>query len=140
VTCSLPLAASIPIALPLLFGAEFRPATLPAILLVVAYVPLALRQIIVRSLRGIGDARAGTIAEAVSIATFLTLCWPLTLRWQLIGLSIALLIGNSAAIAYLSWHMWKRLAIPPRNWWGLDVETLTGAIQRMRGALSLKGA
>jgi antigen flippase len=136
VTCSLLLAASIPIVLPLLFGADFRAATVPAILLVIAYVPLALRQIIVRSLRGIGDAKAGTTAEAISIATFLTLSWPLTLHWQLVGLSLALLIGNIAAVAYLTWHMSARLAIPPKRWWGLDVATLTEAFQRMRAAVS----
>lgn len=138
VTCSVPLAASIPIVLPLLFGPAFRSAIVPAVLLVIAYVPLALRQIIIRTLRGIGDARAGTVAEGISVATFLVLCWPLTKHWQLVGLSIALLIGNSAAIAYLTWHMSARLAIPPRRWWGLDIATLTEAVQRTRAALSLK--
>jgi enterobacterial common antigen flippase len=138
VTCSLLLAASIPLVLPLLFGADFRAAIVPGVLLVMAYVPLALRQIIVRTLRGIGEAKAGTAAEGISIATFLALSWPLTLRWQLNGLSVALLVGNCAALAYLTWHLSKRLAVPPRRWWGLDVDTLTGAFQRMRTALSMK--
>jgi O-antigen/teichoic acid export membrane protein len=136
VTFSLPLAASIPVVLPLLFGSGFRAATVPAVLLVIAYVPLALRQIIIRSLRGIGDAKAGTTAEAISIAAFLALSWPLTLHWQLIGLSVALLIGNSVAVAYLGWHMSTQLAIPPKRWWGLNAETLTDAVQRMRAAVS----
>jgi O-antigen/teichoic acid export membrane protein len=107
-------------------------------LLVMAYVPLALRQIIVRTLRGIGDAKAGTAAESISIAIFLLLCWPLTLRWQLNGLSVALVVGNCAALAYLTWHMSERLGISPKRWWGLDVVTLTEAFQRMRSALSMK--
>jgi O-antigen/teichoic acid export membrane protein len=139
VACLVPLAVSIPIVLPLLFGSAFRPAVVPAMVLVIAYIPLALRQIIVRTLRGIGDAKAGTIAEGISIATFLALAWPLILRWQLVGLSVALLLGNSAAIGYLSWHLSKRLDIPPKRWWGLDVATFTEALQRMRTAISLKG-
>jgi O-antigen/teichoic acid export membrane protein len=138
VTCSLLLAASIPIMLPLLFGRDFRAAIVPGVLLVMAYVPLALRQIIVRTLRGTGDAKAGTAAEGISIATFLALSWPLTLRWQLNGLSVALLIGNCAALAYLTWHLSERLGISPKRWWGLDVVTLTETFQRMRSALSMK--
>jgi O-antigen/teichoic acid export membrane protein len=138
VTCSLLLAASVPIVLPLLFGPDFRAAVVPGVLLVVAYVPLALRQIIVRTLRGIGDAKAGTAAESISIAVFLTLSWPLTLRWQLNGLSVALLVGNCAALAYLAWHLSKRLGIPPKRWWGLDIGTLTEAFQRMRAAFPVK--
>jgi O-antigen/teichoic acid export membrane protein len=138
VACSLPLAASIPIVLPMLFGPAFRAATVPGVLLVVAYIPFALRQIIVRSLRGIGDAKAGTAAEGISLATFLALSWPLTLHWQLVGLSLALLLGNCAAIAFLTWHMSSRLAISPSRWWGLDAATLTEAVHRMRAAFSLK--
>jgi O-antigen/teichoic acid export membrane protein len=138
VTCSLLLAASIPIALPLLFGPDFRAAVVPGVLLVVAYVPLALRQIIIRTLRGIGDAKAGTAAESISIAVFLALSWPLTLRWQLNGLSVALLVGNCAALSYLTWYLSERLGISPKRWWGLDVETLIEAAQRMRVALSVK--
>jgi enterobacterial common antigen flippase len=138
VTCSLLLAASIPIVLPLLFGADFRAAIVPGVLLVMAYVPLALRQIIIRTLRGIGEAKAGTAAESISIAIFFALSWPLTLRWQLNGLSVALLIGNCAALGYLTWYLSERLGISPKRWWGLDVETLIEAFQRMRVALSLK--
>jgi O-antigen/teichoic acid export membrane protein len=139
VTCSLLLAASVPIVLPLLFGRDFRAAVVPGVLLVMAYVPLALRQIIIRTLRGIGDAKAGSAAETISIAVFLALSWPLTWRWQLIGLSVALLVGNCAALAYLTWHLSQRLGIPPKRWWGLDIGTLTEALQRMRAALPLKG-
>ena len=139
VTCSVLLAASIPILIPLLFGRDFRAAIVPGVLLVMAYVPLALRQIIVRTLRGIGEAKAGTAAEGISIATFLALSWPLTLRWQLNGLSVALLVGNCCALAFLTWHLSERLGIPPKRWWGLDVETLSGAFQRMRAALPMKG-
>ena len=138
VACSLLLAASVPIVLPLLFGPDFRAAVVPGVLLVVAYVPLALRQIIVRTLRGIGDAKAGAAAESISIAVFLALSWPLTLRWQLNGLSVALLVGNCAALAYLTWHLSERLGIPPKRWWGLDIGTLTEAFQRMRAAVSAR--
>jgi O-antigen/teichoic acid export membrane protein len=138
VTCSLLLATSVPIVLPLLFGPDFRAAVAPGVLLVMAYVPLALRQIIVRTLRGIGDAKTGTAAESISIAVFLVLSWPLTLRWQLNGLSVALLVGNCAALAYLTWHLSARLGIPPKRWWGLDIGTLTEAFQRMRAALPMK--
>jgi enterobacterial common antigen flippase len=138
VACSLLLAASIPLVLPLLFGGDFRAAIVPGVLLVMAYVPLALRQIIIRTLRGIGDSKAGTVAEGISIAVFLALAWPLTVRWHLNGLSVALLVGNCAALSYLTWYLSERLAIPPKRWWGLDAQTLIEAFQRMRAVLPMK--
>lgn len=140
VACSLPLIATMPFLLPLLFGKAFSAAVIPSMVLVGAYIPLALRQIIVRSLRGLGDSAAGSKAEALSIVTFLALSWPLTVRFQLSGVGVALLISNLCALAFLTWHLWARLSISPARWWGLNLRTLLDASGRIRTALPLMPA
>jgi antigen flippase len=135
VACSLPLIALLPYLLPLLFGKAFLAAVVPSMFLVGAYIPLALRQIIVRSLRGLGDPGAGTRAEALSIVIFLIAAWPLTLRFQLLGVGCALLVSNVCALAFLAWHLSARLSISPARWWGLNLRTLVDAAGRIRTAL-----
>lgn len=135
VVCSLPLVALMPVLLPFLFGKDFSAAVIPSMFLVGAYIPLALRQIIVRSLRGLGDPGTGTKAEALSVLIFLIVAWPLTVRFQLLGVASALLLGNISALAFLAWYMSARLSISPGRWWGLNLKTLLEASARIRTAL-----
>jgi O-antigen/teichoic acid export membrane protein len=136
VACSLPLIASVPILLPMLFGKAFSAAVLPSMVLICAYIPLALRQIVVRSLRGLDDPGAGSKAEALSIAVFLMVAWPLTDRFQLLGVGWALMISNVCALAFLAWYLSARLSIPPAQWWGLNLRTLLDASGRIRAVLT----
>ena len=128
VAFSLPLI----VVMPLLFGASFAAAVIPSMLLVGAYVPLALRQIVVRNLRGLNDPGAGSRAEALSVAVFLLLAWPLTKQFALSGVAWALLVSNLAALAYLTWYLAVRLAISPGRWWGLNIRTLMEILGRVR--------
>jgi O-antigen/teichoic acid export membrane protein len=134
VAFSVPLVLVMPWLLPLLFGKAFSAAVVPSIFLVVAYIPLALRQIIVRSLRGLNDPAAGTKAEALSIVIFLASAWPLTAHFQLLGVAGALLLANLCALGYLTWYLAVRLSIAPARWWGLNSRTILEAFGRIRNA------
>lgn len=123
VVATLGLILLTPWLLPMLFGAGFAGAVPVALILLGAGLPLALRQIIVRSLRGFGEARPGTIAEVVGIVAFLACAWPLIRAFDLLGVGAALLIANLAALAYLAHYLRRRFSLAPQEWWGLDLRT-----------------
>jgi O-antigen/teichoic acid export membrane protein len=113
---TLGLAATIPWLLPLLFGTAFRDAVPPAVVLTVAYLPLALRQIVIRSLRAFGDGRSGTLAEAMALAGFLLAVWPLCRFVGLVGVGLALLVANLAALAWLAHRLRAHYGLRPSTW------------------------
>lgn len=110
--------------LPLLFGGEFADAVPVALVLLIAFLPLALRRIIIRSLRGFGEARPGTVAEVTGIVAFLASAWPLVLSFDLLGIGAALLIANLASLLYLVHYLSRRFGLSPVQWWGVNIRTV----------------
>jgi Na+-driven multidrug efflux pump len=82
----------------------------------VAYLPLALRQIVIRSLRAFGDGRSGTLAEAMALAGFLLAVWPLCRFVGLVGVGLALLVANLAALAWLAHRLRAHYGLRPSTW------------------------
>lgn len=105
----------IPWLLPLLFGSDFVPAVTIAMVLVVAFVPLALRQIIVRCLRAFGDARSGVVAEASALITFIALL-PFAYWLGLIGVPLALVGANTVGLAVVCFRLRHHHRICTRAW------------------------
>jgi len=70
---SLPIALLMPWLVPLLFGPAFRDAIAPAQLLLIAYLFVALKTILIQSLRGLGESRPGAIAAGTGLGLFLVL-------------------------------------------------------------------
>jgi O-antigen/teichoic acid export membrane protein len=126
------LMAMTPWLIPFLFGQAFQGAVAPALALLLAYIPLALRRITVRSLRGVGEARPGTVAEVVALLAFLALFWPLAWELGLVGIALALLAGNMAALVYLSGYLKTRLGLTPRHWWGLNTSTFESSLREIQ--------
>lgn len=110
--------------LPLLFGASFRDAVPLALILLGASLPRAINRMITRGLRGLGEARPGTIAEVVAITVFLACAWPLTRMFDLLGVGATLLLAHLAALVYLSSYLHRRFGLGPASWWGVDRRTL----------------
>lgn len=110
--------------LPLLFGASFEEAVPVALALLAGGWPLALRQIAIHGLRGLGQVRPGTVAESIAILVFVACVWPLGHGLGLLGVALALLLGNLASLAYLMNHLWHRFGIAPRAWWGFELTTV----------------
>ena len=121
---TLALAALTSWLLPLLFGASFGGSVPVALALLAAYLPLALRQIAAQSLRGLGRARPGTIAELGAIVVFFVGVWPLAQALGLLGVGLALFLGNLAALAYLVDHLKRHFDVPAAAWWPFHLSTL----------------
>jgi O-antigen/teichoic acid export membrane protein len=131
VASAIPLLVLTPWLVPFLFGSEFNSAVIPTIGLLLAYIPMSMRQIIVRSLRGLGKALPGVIAESLSLIIFILLCWPLGSMFGLLGIGIALLLANLSSLVYLSSYLYKHLNLSTINWWGLNRATLEEIIHRV---------
>lgn len=99
------------------FGSAFAPAGRTARALVGAFLLMALKEVLVRSIRGAGEARAGVIAEGISLMLFLVLAWPLGGRWGPIGLALALAVGNAVALIYLTLYLRRVHGLRARSLW-----------------------
>jgi O-antigen/teichoic acid export membrane protein len=133
--CTVPMVLLTSWAVPRLFGADFSAAVVPSMVLLAAYVPLAMRQIIVRAVRGFGDARLGVIAESIAVIVFLIGAYPLGRSFGLTGIALALLLGNSVCFVYAVGYLRRTFGIQIRDWWGIDVGTLRDAVKYVHGIL-----
>jgi O-antigen/teichoic acid export membrane protein len=131
------IAALAPALVPLLFGEEFREARAAAAVLVLAYLPLGLRQILVRAMRGVGEGRAGTVSEALALGGFVVAAWPLGRALGLPGVGAALFLGNAAGLAHLVLVARERLGVSLRECWGLNAGTLRESVAYARRALGV---
>jgi O-antigen/teichoic acid export membrane protein len=109
--------------LPLLFGAAFAPAVGLCLVLLLAYLPTALSQVIVHGLTGTGDWRPRILALALALSTFAAVVWPLARLLGLPGIPAALLVANGVALAYLLVILWRRLGLAAPDCWGLNPTT-----------------
>jgi enterobacterial common antigen flippase len=110
--------------LPFLFGDAYEGAIGICLVLLVAYLPMALRQVIVHGLSGTGDWRPRIRAQALALATFAVTVWPLAGMLGLLGVPIALLVADSLALSYLLVFLRRRLQLPSRECWGLSLSTV----------------
>jgi O-antigen/teichoic acid export membrane protein len=110
--------------LPFAFGAAYAGAVGISLVLLAACLPAALRQVIVSGLSGTGDWRPRIFAHALALATFAVIVGPLALRLGVLGVSTALLIANSVALAYLLVFLRRRMALSSRECWGLSPATV----------------
>ena len=78
----------------------------------VAYLPMALRQVIVHGLCGTGDWRPRIVAQALALAAFAALVWPLAALLGLLGIPTALLVADVIALAYLLGFLRRQLHLP----------------------------
>jgi O-antigen/teichoic acid export membrane protein len=122
--------------LPLLFGADFAPAVPVALVLLLAFLPRGLREIIAFGLRGLDQVRPATVAELLSIAVFLAGVWPLAGWLGLSGVGAALLLAHLAGLLYLGRHLERALGLPPRAWWGIDRSTCSELLGLARSRLA----
>jgi O-antigen/teichoic acid export membrane protein len=110
--------------IPFLFGKEFQQSIVPSIVLLIAFVPKALRNIIIYNLRGLGKVQPGTIAELLNLLVFVMLALPFINHFDLVGAGLALLISNILSLTYLSAYLHRNLSLSPLQWWGLNLTTM----------------
>jgi O-antigen/teichoic acid export membrane protein len=124
--------------LPFLFGDAYAGATDLCLVLLVAHLPMALRQVIVHGLSGTGDWRPRILAQALALGTFAALVWPLAGMLGLLGIPTALLVADSVALAYLLVFLRRRLQLSSPECWGLSPATVRHVW--WHGRALLKGA
>jgi enterobacterial common antigen flippase len=110
--------------LPLLFGDAYGGAIGLCLVLVVAYLPMALCQVIIHGLSGTGDWRPRILAQGLALGTFAALVWPLAGLLGLLGIPTALLVADSLALAYLLGFLRRRLQLSSPECWGLSLATV----------------
>jgi O-antigen/teichoic acid export membrane protein len=110
--------------LPILFGEAYAGATSLCLVLLLAYLPMALRQVIVQGLCGTGDWRPRILAEGLALGVFAAIVWPLAGRLGLLGIPTALLVANLGALAYLLAFLRRRLQLSAPECWGLSPATV----------------
>jgi O-antigen/teichoic acid export membrane protein len=87
--------------------------------------PQALRQIIARCLRALGESRSSVLAEAWALGVFLVVAGPLASICGLAGVALASLIANAAALSYLGFVLRRRFALGFARWHGFSRETVS---------------
>jgi len=122
--------------IPFLFGKVFIHSVTPAIILLVAFVPKALKNVMIYNLRSLGKAQPGTNAEIVALLVFSICALPLINSFELIGAAVALMVSNIISLMYLSVYLYKNLDLSPFQWWGLNATTLRKIIYAGRSILN----
>ena len=110
--------------MPLLFGQAFNDAVVPALVLVAAYVLVALKSIVIQSLRGFGEGGRGLLAAAISVVVVLVAAWPLGKHMGLVGVGIAVAMANLGSLGYLAYDLSRRFQVSLKELWGLNPRTI----------------
>jgi len=122
--------------LPFLFGKAFAGAVDICIVLLVAFVPTALRDIITKGLRGTGDWLPCVIAEGLSLTTFILAVWLLASSLDVLSVPVALLIANSASLIYLMCVLRRRFDLTLRACWGFNRLTIKQILVHIKYAMN----
>ena len=115
-----PLAFLIPWLVPLLFGSAFQDVIGLAWVLLVMYVFVALKTILIQSLRGLGSGQPGSMAAAISLGVVLILAWPLGIAFGPFGVAASLGLANMCAVGYLAYYLQQKHNVVLRQLWGLS--------------------
>jgi len=105
-----------PLLLPLLFGAAFADAVPAAMLLLLATVPLTLRQTVVRCLRAFAEARIAVTSEFAALLGLLLLAGPLAWAFGANGIAAATIGGNLAGLVLCARHLANAHGIAASAW------------------------
>ena len=125
---TVPLFALAWLIVPFLFGEHFGEAVFVSKVLLVAYVPLAIRQILERNLRGLGLAWYGAESEIVCLLVFLAISGPLSSAWGIGGVGASLLFANLLSLLLLVIRTRDSLGLTFQDCWGLNLATFNEVI------------
>jgi O-antigen/teichoic acid export membrane protein len=105
-------------AIPFVFGVEYQPSVVPAVLLLVAGVPGAVQWILARSMGARGHTRPQLVSYLVSLTIMIVLDVLLIPRWGARGAAVAAMASSTAgavsclAIAVRVWPIRLRALVP----------------------------
>ena len=133
VLLALALGLVTPLGLPLLFGEDFRPAVLPAMILVGAGAIANVNQVLEEGARGLGYPVFALRAEVGGLVATVVGLWFLLQPLGIIGAAIASVLGYTTVTALLLWQL--RRSLGPRSGrylvpTGADWNTLISVVRR----------
>ena len=96
------LALACPFVLPLLFGAKFKPAVLPAIILLFGTVLLGCNYVISDGLRGLGRPLWPSIAEAIGVVVTLAGLMLFLRQFGIVGAAVVSVAAYMSVLFVLS--------------------------------------
>ena len=138
-TVSVSLCILTPWLIPLLFGHAFQGAVVPAQFLLLAYISVSLRQMTVRAIRGLGETRPATMAEALALLVIISIGWLLARKFGLIGLISAVMLAGTVSYSFLLNYLHRRLGLPYRQMIGLNMSTIKEVMAYGRAAFQRRG-
>jgi O-antigen/teichoic acid export membrane protein len=138
-TVSISLCILTPWLIPLLFGHAFQGAVVPAQFLLLAYIPVSLRQMTVRAIRGLGETLPATMAEALALLVFISIGWSFARKFGLVGLISAVMLAGTLAYSFLVNYLHRRLGLSYRQMVGLNMATIREVIAYGRAAFQRRG-
>lgn len=125
--------------MPLLFGSAFAEAVPMAMFMLIAVVPLMLRQTAVSCLRALGEARIGVTSELAAMGGFLLAASLLIgVGGRAEALAAATIVGNVAGLAMVGCHLVRHHGLSVRVWALPGSEMVADArtiALRLRGAI-----
>ncbi len=129
---ALPLALVTSFMLPFLFGADFAPSILPAIVLVGASVIASLNGILEDGTRGMGYPKLSLQAELIGlIATGLALYLMLPV-FEILGAAFASVLGYASVTAVLLFRLWKLTEVSPAGYLVLNLQDVSLVVSSIR--------
>jgi O-antigen/teichoic acid export membrane protein len=117
--CAIVLALAAPLGIRLLFGRDFIPALLPALMLLAAALLRAMSDLVQSASRGLGKPSHVALSEAGGAVTGLPLALLLVPRHGMLGAATAAVASGAAVLCVASWRLWghaKRMRtqlVPP---------------------------
>jgi len=91
----------LPFALPLLYGNEFLSAVTIASILLIGYLFLNLKIVLAAIIQGFGKPLFSSYSEIFGLVVLLLIIYPLTLKYKLIGASVAISISYFMQLCFL---------------------------------------
>lgn len=125
---SLPLMLLAPSLIPFLFGDAFKGAIIPTLLLILAYFPMAMCQMVIQCLYIIDKPQVIVINAALTSLVFFISAWVLGYWSGLLGVILALLIANLVGLCHLLNYLNKQFELKIQDWWGLNQKTFIEVI------------
>lgn len=119
---------------PAVFGVAFADIILPARILLLGYMLVALRNVLIFALKGMGHGTGGLIAMTISILGFVILVPLFGQEWGITGIATAMTLANLTAALYLAAHLKRHHQVRPVDLWGLRPSTVgevQGALHRL---------
>jgi enterobacterial common antigen flippase len=140
ITSTVLLAAMLlnPFVTPILFGASFTAAVMPCAVLLVAYGLNVVRQVIISTLKGLEDNVPGIASELTSLATFAMACIPLANAIGMMGIAMALALGNCFGLGALAFYLRRNYGISFKECNGFTPATLWEIARSARTALDVR--